>query len=259
MGIRHPAVAGQFYPSSARELQEMVQRFLTNAKDTACFPKAIISPHAGYIYSGATAAAAYKTLLPRRDQITRVVLLGPSHRVAFSGVAAPIHESFETPLGHIPVDQASIQKALSLPFVEQREDAHHLEHSLEVQLPFLQSVLENFEIAPFVIGDASPKDVATLLELLWGSDETLIVVSSDLSHYHPYQCAQIIDASTSHEIERLNPTLGGEQACGCKPINGLLTAAKTHKLKVTTLDICNSGDTAGSKDGVVGYGAYALQ
>lgn len=259
MTTRYPAVAGSFYPEAPGELHYMVQDLLAQAIPHQCSPKALIAPHAGYIYSGKTAATAYSTLQKRRFDIKTVVILGPSHRVGFRGIAAPENDVFETPLGEIDVDTQLIERAQKLPQVSIRGDAHRDEHSIEVQLPFLQAVLDSFKIVPFVVGDANAHEVAELLELLWGDDETLIVISSDLSHFHPYQCAQILDAATSHEIEQLHPVLSGEQACGCRPLNGLLESAQQHHLKVTTLDVRNSGDTAGTKEGVVGYGAFALQ
>lgn len=257
--VRHAAVAGSFYPASSSELKNTVVKLLEQAQPGEHHPKAMIAPHAGYIYSGLTAAYAYKTLIPWKNNIRRVVLLGPSHRVAFRGIATPACDHFTTPLGDISVDALGIQGALSLPYVHENAEAHLMEHSLEVHLPFLQVVLDTFSIVPLVVGDASGEEVAELMERLWGGPETLFVISSDLSHYHPYQCAQILDSNTSHEIENCHSVLGGEQACGCRPVNGLLQVAKKHGLNVTTLDLRNSGDTAGDKERVVGYGAYALQ
>lgn len=257
--IRPPAVAGSFYPESPSELKQTIQTYLAKAQSTPCQPKALIVPHAGYIYSGLTAAYAYKTLLDQAQSISRVVLLGPDHRVGFRGIAAPDCTIFKTPLGDLDVDAQSIEQALTLPYVSQRHDAHQMEHSLEVQLPFLQMLLQHFTIAPFVVSDASDDEVAALIELLWGGAETLFVISSDLSHYHDYQHANIIDTDTTRSIEQLKPRLKGEQACGCRAINGLLHVARRHHLHIQTLDLRNSGDTAGPKERVVGYGAYALQ
>ncbi len=264
MKTRYPAVAGSFYPDDAIELKTIINQYLVEATShepchTEACPKAIIAPHAGYIYSGLTAAFAYQNLARFNKTIRKVILLGPAHRVAFRGIAIPDCEEFASPLGMIPLDHSAFKKVSDLSYVHVLPEAHRLEHSLEVQLPFLQMVLKNITLAPFVVGDASTEEVATLIERLWGGDETLIVISSDLSHYHPYKSAQLIDAATSHDIEQLKPTLVGEQACGCRALNGLLSAAKHHNLQVTTLDLRNSGDTAGSKDAVVGYGAYALQ
>ena len=259
MKIRYPAVAGSFYPADAIELQMMIQQFLDLAGLSGKRPKAIIVPHAGYIYSGPTAAIAYKNLVPLKDKIERVILLGPAHHLAFRGIAMPDCEGFASPLGTVYLDKHAMQSVADLSYVLVSSEAHRLEHGLEVQLPFLQTVLGDFKLAPFVVGDSSTEEVSTLLERLWGGDDTLIVISSDLSHYHPYECAQLLDAATTHEIEQLKPILVGEQACGCRPLNGLLNVAKQHELRVTTLDLRNSGDTAGSRDGVVGYGAYVLQ
>ncbi len=257
--IRAPAVAGMFYPSDPVELDSMVRSYLRDADQDDPGPKALIAPHAGYIYSGSTAAKAYACLANVRKKIQRVLLLGPSHRVGFSGLAASTADAFATPLGEIPVDTDSVANITSLPQVQYLDTAHAQEHSLEVQLPFLQLALDKFTLVPLVVGDTDPGDVEQVLNMLWGGPETLIVVSSDLSHYHDYRTAQRMDQSTSTAIETLHPEqIGYEQACGRNPVTGLLVAAKTHGLTANIIDLCNSGDTAGSKDRVVGYGAYAF-
>jgi AmmeMemoRadiSam system protein B len=257
--IREPAVAGQFYPDDALLLQQQVDLLLANEAATLDHPKALVAPHAGYIYSGPSAACAYAQLTPLRGRIKRVVLLGPSHRVGFTGLAASSAQYFATPLGVIPVDQAGLDSILMLPQIHVRDDAHQEEHSLEVQLPFLQTVLGNFKLIPLVVGDANAEEVAEVLEKLWGGDDTLIVISSDLSHYHDYETARTLDAATSRAIEQLRPDdIQYDQACGRNPINGLLVAARHHHLNAVTLDLRNSGDTAGPRDRVVGYGAYAF-
>jgi len=238
----------------------MLNQYLGDAATAEKVPKAIIVPHAGYIYSGPIAASAYARLKKAHDRITRVVLIGPSHRVAFRGLAVSRAETFTTPLGRVAVDQAAVQSIVQLPFVEYIEQAHTYEHSLEVQLPFLQEVLDNFEIVPIVAGDASPEQVSQVLDALWGGDETLIVISSDLSHYHDYATAQQLDASTSLVIEQLQyERLASESACGKVPVSGLLKLARKKSLSVTTIDLRNSGDTAGDRDRVVGYGAYVIE
>ncbi|MGQ9659373.1 MAG: AmmeMemoRadiSam system protein B [Thermochromatium sp.] len=264
--MRPPAVADQFYPGDPAELGRMVDallaestRSLSSRPDAATPPKALIVPHAGYSYSGPVAAVAYATLMPVRDRIRRVVLLGPSHRVPFVGLAASSADLFITPLGSVTVDRAAIERALTLPQVRLLDAAHAREHSLEVQLPFLQRVLDDFSLVPFVVGEAAPESVAEVLDLLWGGPETLILISSDLTHYLDYHTAQRIDAATSAAIESLSPeSIGADQACGRVPLNGLLTLARRRGLKAKTLDLRNSGDTAGSRAQVVGYGAYAL-
>ncbi len=256
---RQPAVAGSFYPANPQQLHLMLDQFLTDAATNAQVPKAIIAPHAGYIYSGPIAATAYARLKKAHDKITRVVLIGPSHRVAFRGLAVSRAETFTTPLGSILVDQAAVQTIVQLPFVEYLEQAHSAEHSLEVQLPFLQEMLDSFEIVPIVAGEASAEQVSQVLEMLWGGDETLIVISSDLSHYHPYARAQQMDKATSDAIEQLDyQLLGAESACGKVPVSGLLKLAQKKALSVATIDLRNSGDTAGDKASVVGYGAYVI-
>ena len=256
---RPPAVAGMFYPDDRQSLHTLVSDLLDGAPAGGPSPKAIIAPHAGYIYSGPVAASVYRRLTAARERIRRVVLVGPSHRVAFRGIAIPSVTAFATPLGEIPLDRSALDELATLPFVHRLDQPHALEHSLEVQLPFLQEVLADFALAPLVVGDAEPAQVAAALELLWGGDETLIVISSDLSHYHDYATAQRMDQATSHAIETLRPDeIAYEDACGRLPVSGLLLAARRHGLKAETVDLRNSGDTAGPRDRVVGYGAYAL-
>lgn len=257
--VRRPAVAGTFYPDDVGELHEMIRRMLGSAPPAGKSPKAIIAPHAGYIYSGPVAAAAYAAVAGARDSVHRVVLLGPSHRVAFRGLATSHADTFITPLGNIPVDRAAVEKLSALPQVVCMDEAHLYEHSLEVQLPFLQEILETFVLVPVVVGDASAAEVAEVLETVWGEAETLIVVSSDLSHYHDYATARTLDTATSQAIEQLRPQdIHHEHACGCNPVNGLLTVAGNLGLKARTIDLRNSGDTAGPRNQVVGYGAYAF-
>ncbi|MBZ0071763.1 MAG: AmmeMemoRadiSam system protein B [Gammaproteobacteria bacterium] len=257
--IRPPAVAGQFYPADAEELRTLVNDLLQRVPVTGTAPKAVIVPHAGYVYSGPIAASAYARLQPLRGQITRVLLLGPAHRVAFHGLAASSAAAFRTPLGDVPLDTAAATALAQLPQVHTRDDAHALEHSLEVQLPFLQTVLDRFLLVPLVVGDASYAEVAAVLELLWGGPETLIVISSDLSHYHDYATAQRLDRATSAAIEALAPEhIDDGDACGHMPVGGLLQAARARGLHARTIDVRNSGDTAGPRDRVVGYGAYAI-
>jgi AmmeMemoRadiSam system protein B len=260
--VRQAAVAGTFYPGQKQTLADSVNTLLEAnrpAETEACLsPKAIIVPHAGYIYSGPTAAAAYARLAAVRDTIKRVILLGPVHRVAVRGLALPGADAFTTPLGEIQIDQAAAASIKNLPQVVVSPDAHAAEHSLEVQLPFLQSVLEDFKLVPLAIGDAAPEEVAEVLDILWGGAETLLVISSDLSHFLPYQAAQAVDSQTVQNILGLQHTLSHEQACGGTPVNGLLLAAKKHKLRPQLLDLRNSGDTAGDKNRVVGYASFAF-
>lgn len=260
MHIRLPAVSGTFYPADAQELRRMVRKFLQQVTHPPVLtPKAIIVPHAGYVYSGPIAASVYAKLVPVREVIKKVVLLGPAHTLPLRGLAATTAESFATPLGHVPIDHPAIESILSLPQVVLLEEAHKREHSLEVQLPFLQEVLSDFKIIPLVVGETSPQHVSEVLEKLWGGPETLIVVSSDLSHYQDYQTAQYMDKLTSQAIEGLRPQdIHHKHACGHSPVNGLLYLAKAKGMQAKTIDLRNSGDTMGSKHQVVGYGAYAL-
>jgi len=258
--IRKPAVADMFYPGDPDELHRMISAFLNEAKSGEGVPKAIIAPHAGYIYSGPIAASVYAHIAPAQNTISRVILLGPSHRVPFQGIAASSMDAFATPLGTIPLDREAIESILDLPQVRELDPAHTQEHSLEVQLPFLQEVLNDFSLVPLAVGDAAPEEVKEVLEQLWGGQETLIVISSDLSHYHDYATAAAIDKETSNAIEALQPEkIGYDQACGRTPIAGLLLIAKEKGLKAHLIDLRSSGDTAGPRDQVVGYGAYIFE
>ncbi len=257
--VRNPAVAGVFYPARARELQQLVRTYLASAQSKGATPKAIIAPHAGYIYSGAIAASAYVRLMEAREIIARVILLGPAHRVPFRGLAVPSVDSLATPLGEVAVDKAAVAQLAHLPQVHVMDEAHASEHSLEVHLPFLQTVLSHFTLVPLAVGEATPAQVGEVLECLWGGAETLIVISSDLSHYHDYETAQRMDSATSRAIEQLRlEDIEYEQACGRVPINGLLYVARKRGLSAETVDLRNSGDTAGPRDQVVGYGAYVF-
>ena len=258
--IREAAVAGSFYPADPGELQLTVGRLLDAAArkpaQTQLPPKAVVVPHAGYVYSGPVAATAYARLRPFRSHYRRVVLLGPSHCVAFGGLAASSAAAFRTPLGDVPLDRVVID-ALQYPAVSVIDAAHRPEHSLEVQLPFLQSVLSSFALVPLLVGGADPTEVAAVIEQLWDGRETLVVVSSDLSHYLGYGEARKLDQDTCQAIERLNGRrIRNAQACGATPLRGLLLAARRRGLCVETLDLRNSGDTSGSRGRVVGYGAW---
>jgi len=258
--IRAPAVAGMFYPNDPEELQAQVDGFLDHVACLGPAPKAIIAPHAGYVYSGPVAASVYARLREASSQIRRVVLLGPSHRVGFRGIATTQVKAFATPLGQVQIDQEAVESVRHLPGVQLLEKAHDREHSLEVHLPFLQEVLAEFSLVPLVVGEAKPEQVGAVLEALWGGPETLIVISSDLSHYHDYDSARYLDQATSKAIEELRfEDIGYESACGRNPVNGLLWLARQRGYTVETVDLRNSGDTAGPRDQVVGYGAYVIR
>jgi AmmeMemoRadiSam system protein B len=255
--VRQPAVAGHFYPADPDALRTMVAHWVNQAGSAGEVPKAIIVPHAGYVYSGPVAASAYGCLVEARDRVTRVVLLGPAHWVALGGLAMSSADYFSTPLGMVPVDQHAHALLAALPQVRVADEAHAPEHSLEVQLPFLQILFAAFTLVPLVVGTATAAEVGEVLERLWDGPETLIVVSSDLSHYHDYATAQALDQATSHAIETLRPQdIHTQQACGRYAVQGLLQVARQRGLHVRTVDLRNSGDTAGSRDQVVGYGAY---
>jgi len=259
--VRPAAVAGAFYPGDASTLQAQLGSYLAAVAvgGEARPPKAIIAPHAGYIYSGPIAASIYSRLAPLRGRIRRVVLAGPAHRVYVRGAAVPTAQAFASPLGEVALDAEAIATLRELPFVEASDRAHALEHSLEVHVPFLQAVLGAFRLVPIVVGDADRRQMARLLEAVWGAEETLIVVSSDLSHYLPYDEAHARDRDTADAILRLQPDLVAEEACGAAPINGLLEVARRRRLVPELVDLRNSGDTAGDRDRVVGYGAFAFR
>ena len=267
--IRRPAVAGFFYPQDPQALRTAIADYLAqanrpqaapNAARPVCasMPKALIAPHAGYVYSGPIAASAYGALGCAAHGIERVVLIGPSHFLPFSGLAVSRAEAFETPLGAVPVDDAARRDVLRVPHIVTADAPHAHEHSLEVQLPFLQVLLDEFQVLPIAAGDATAREVAAALECVWGNEETLIVVSSDLSHYLEYAAARSVDASTAQSILNCSTEIGGEQACGCVGINGLMHVARERELEVRLLDLRNSGDTAAERARVVGYGAFAL-
>jgi len=257
--IRPPAVAGSFYPDDPTALAAAVDAFLGPAPTGEAPPKAIIAPHAGYIYSGPIAGSAYGRLRPVRNVVTRVVLIGPAHRVPVAGLAVSGADAFATPLGDVPIDGAARTAALALPAVEVSDEAHAREHSLEVHLPFLQRVLARFAILPLVVGDAEPDEVVAVLERLWGGPETCIVASTDLSHYHDHATAAAHDRRTAEAIvARAVARIGDRDACGARSVRGLLEVARRRGLGVRLVDLRSSGDTAGPQDRVVGYGAFTV-
>ncbi|HEX5137609.1 MAG TPA: AmmeMemoRadiSam system protein B [Planctomycetota bacterium] len=255
MNVREACVAGLFYPADAAELRAAVRACV--GKGHGPPPKALVLPHAGYVYSGPIAGSGYRLWEGARGN--RVVLLGPAHRYPLAGLAAHSAEWFETPLGRVPVDTEAVARLLELPQVRRLDAAHRGEHSLEVHIPFLQTVFPEFRLVPLVVGDAAPAEVAEVLERVWDGPETFVVVSSDLSHYHDYETARRLDRETANAIERLRAAdVGPEDACGCRAIGGLLEVARRRGLRVTTLDLKSSGDTAGPRSEVVGYGAFAF-
>lgn len=258
--VRAPEVAGLFYPADPPTLSRVVRDLLREAPEPpapALPPKALIAPHAGYVYSGPVAASAYARLRVVREGVERVVLLGPAHRYPFRGLAASTATAFGTPLGPVPVDAEALSVALRLPQVHLVDRAHEGEHSLEVHLPFLQEVLGDFRVLPLVVGEASPEDVAVVLKEVWGGEETLVVVSSDLSHFLSYERAAKLDEMTARAIEELRPEeIHRDQACGRIPVGGLLLRAREEGLAVERVDLRSSGDTAGPRDRVVGYGSF---
>jgi len=259
MSTRQAAVAGYFYDADAGRLQQHIKHLLS--ADTALPdnpPRALIVPHAGYIYSGSTAASAYRCLLAEPDRVKRVLLIGPAHRVYLKGMAIPSVERFATPLGEVRLDRDALDQISKLPEVEISDEAHREEHSLEVQLPFLQTVLKDFTLVPVVVGGVAAEQVAAVIDALADDPNTLVVISSDLSHFLSYRDAQQVDAGTCEHILGKSITLSGEEACGARAINGLMASAPGRELEVSLLHACNSGDTAGTPDRVVGYAAFAL-
>jgi len=259
--VRPAAVAGTFYPRDPRQLAEDLDEMLGGVQSFEPrfgFPKALIVPHAGYVYSGPMAARAYDELGPARGIVKRVVLMGPVHRVAVRGLALPDADAFATPLGLLKIDEPAVASLAGLRYVGRNGPAHAMEHSLEVQLPFLQRVLGDVAVVPFAVGDATPAQVAEVVERLWGGRETLFVVSTDLSHFHSYAESCRIDGETAGKIESFATDIRHDEACGATPLNGFLRAAAAHGLSIRRLGVCNSGDTAGGKGRVVGYASFAL-
>ena len=257
--IRPAAIAGMFYPGKPDVLARNVDALLAAATPAATIavPKAIIAPHAGYIYSGPIAASIYALIAPARTRIKRVVVLGPTHRVAIHGIALPGVNAFATPLGNIAIDAGAVKQLMALPYVGVSAEAHRQEHSLEVHLPFLQKVINEFTLVPLAVGRATAQQVASVIDMLWGGEETLIVISSDMSHYLPYAEAQATDNATAEAILALRTDLNHDQACGATPVIGLNLLAQQRGLKAQLIDLRNSGDTAGDKARVVGYGSFA--
>ena len=261
MGTRAAAVAGMFYPGDAKRLTAAVEAYLADARPAAGAQpvKAVIAPHAGYQYSGPIAGSAYGSLIPQAKGIERVILVGPSHRVPFAGVACSRAAAFETPLGAVSVDRDAIEALLKDGLIVENDAAHAREHSLEVHLPFVQRVFPGASVVPLLAGDHDFTSVAAIFARLWGGPETVIVVSSDLSHYHDYETACRLDRETAETIEaRHAGSVDPDQACGATPVNALLQIAADKSLAVATLDLRNSGDTAGPRDEVVGYGAFVF-
>lgn len=260
--MRSPAVAGTFYPADIELLRREVRSFLNAVSSTVTrtkidqSPKALIVPHAGYRYSGMTAASAYAMIDP--SIVTRIVLLGPAHRVHVEGLALPESEFFATPLGKVKLELETMQKLSALSQVERNENAHAHEHSIEVHLPFLQTILKDFSLIPLVVGHASANEVAEVLEMLWGGSETLILISSDLSHFLPDGQARLTDQDTLQHILFKTPLHSYQQACGAVIINGLLLAARHHSLDPVLLSTSNSGDSSGDRSRVVGYASVAF-
>jgi MEMO1 family protein len=267
--VRRPAVAGTFMQASPELLAQEVDHYLQSdaALDlaSAC-PKVLIAPHAGHIYSGRTAGRAYALVRAfgqhGSGRIRRVVLLGPAHRVYVKGIALPGVDAYATPLGLLPVDTLGALAVEDLPFVVTRPDVHGPEHSLEVQVPFLQRALGQVQLLPLVVGDVSAAQVAQVIERLWGGDDVLLVVSTDLSHFHAYDEANAIDHASCEQVLALDGSLTHEQACGATPLNGLLSVARNRGLRIAQLEQCNSGDTGANTSAgrarVVGYASFAL-
>jgi MEMO1 family protein len=258
MSNRSPAVAGLFYPAEPDALDRMVRACLAGASAEPVPAKAVVAPHAGYVYSGPIAGTSFGSVAQRGGQVKRVILIGPSHFMRFAGLAAPSATGLATPLGTVPVDTAALDRVLRLPDVRLFDEPYAREHALEVELPFIQVLFPGASVVPLLVGEASAEAVEQVLEALWGGPETLIVISSDLSHYHDYQTAQALDLRTSQAIETAG-AVDGNGACGYQALAGLLRRAGRIDLRATTRDLRNSGDTKGPRDRVVGYGAYTFE
>ena len=258
VAVRAPAVASMFYPAAPAALRDEIENCFAGVVARRGAPKALVVPHAGYVYSGRIAAAAYATLTDMRSTVRRVVVIGPSHRLALRGVAIATADAFATPLGEVPLDDAARRVLNAMPGVVASDRAHAFEHSIEVQLPFLQTVLDAFTLVPLVAGDAEPTDVAAMLERVWGGAETLVVVSTDLSHFHDAPTARALDARTCRRILALDATLDGDDACGCVGLDGFLLAARRHALVPRQLAAGNSADVGGDAERVVGYAAFGF-
>ena len=259
MNIRNPAVAGQFYEADPAKLRQHLATLLAAGNHLpATGARGLIVPHAGYIYSGPVAAAAYRCLQSGAEDIERVALFGPAHRVYLEGMAVPSTDAFATPLGRVALDRKEIDRIAALPGVCVADEAHREEHSLEVQLPFLQEVLGDFSLVPVVVGRCAPPIVAAVMDALWQRPGTLLVVSTDLSHFHSYSEARRIDANTCNRVLAREHSLDGEDACGAAALNGLMCTVQGQDLRIELLASCNSGDSGGGRDRVVGYGAFIL-
>ncbi len=267
--VRQPAVAGAFYPGNRDALLAEIDRAFADSvrpewKEATPStpgppPRALIVPHAGYVYSGAVAASAFSLLSPHRHAIRRVVLLGPSHRVFLNGIGVTSADAWDTPLGRVPIDDSARSTVLAVAWVRVDDRAHAPEHSLEVELPFLQTVLDDFVLLPLVVGDATDTQVADTIDIVWDGPDTVVVVSTDLSHYLPHDEAMRRDTRTADAIVANHPSaIAGEDACGNRGLRGLLVAARRRDLDVRRIDLRNSGDTAGNTERVVGYGAFAI-
>lgn len=258
---RPAALAGQFYPDDPLELANLVDELIASAAPGADLtPKALIVPHAGYAYSGPVAASAYARLGDAAAHIETVVMFAPAHRWPVPGLALPGVAGFDMPLGQVAIDADGVARVAHLDCVEATQAAHAREHAIEVQLPFLQRCLPTgFTLLPFVVGQATLEQVLEVMTLCWGHTETLLVVSSDLSHFHDYDTARLLDTATTAAIEQLAPAQVQEGgACGRVAIQALLTAASQRGLSAKMVDQRSSGDTAGGRSEVVGYGAYVI-
>jgi len=261
MTTRMPAVAGFFYTDNPGSLATEVDSYLSGCTQTRLerSPRALIVPHAGYLFSGAIAASAYAPLAPWRRQITRVVLLGPAHRVYIQGLALPSVSGFRTPLGEVLLDTGNMRLISEKFGIEINDQAHAAEHSLEVQLPFLQRSLDHFRLVPIVAGDCDPAEIQAIIRHYWGEADTLLIISTDLSHFLSDADAREMDQRTADAVMDLAPEKIGElQACGRIPLKALLAVAREYGAQIRQLAMGNSGDVSGDRHQVVGYGAWVV-
>jgi hypothetical protein len=259
LNVRPPAVAGSFYPRAKNELRATVDALLSQPRLSARRGLlGVIAPHAGYVYSGPVAASAFAEVAAAGHGYTRVLLVGPPHYLPVSGIAASSAKAFATPLGDVPLDTDMVASLLDDRLVSIDDKAHAPEHSLEVELPFLQMMLGDFTLIPLLVGEASPQQIAVIIGTIMDR-HTLLVVSTDLSHYLDDAAAKARDAATAAAIERLDyATLGPYDACGFSALNGALCTGHASGWTIKRLDLRNSGETSGDRSRVVGYGAWAI-
>jgi len=257
LNLRIPAHAGQYYPADAGFLEKVVDEYLTDGGTVSEIPKAVIAPHAGFIHSGRIAGKAFAVWKAQEVRARRVVLIGPSHYYDFPGIALPDSTRFQTPLGEVQVDPAADDLKRKFRYVRVFEAAHYPEHALEVLLPFLQRAVPGAKIVPLITGRTEMSQVSAVIEEIWGGADTLLVISSDLSHNHPYEIAQKVDRQTARAIVEFDfSRLTADQACAYQAMRGFLKAAIRKEMRCSLLELRNSADASGDMSLVTGFGAF---